>query len=474
MNRVAVRSVASRRRAFSVAMAGLLSACASYQPRALIPEDELAALRAVSLEGLRIQHARPGVEAAPTDLAFDPSDGLDEPELVAVALTLSPKLRAQRLEIGEAQALLVAAGLWPNPTLDFSFRWPLAGTPFTGLGLGLLFELLRPDERPAKRAVAEQQIEVARAEIVASELELVSMVRQARLKVLAGQAIARMLQQEVDLRAQALVLVRQQRDLGETTEIAVALAELEQSGLARELRDARAAIDADRRALNALAGLPPEYDLRLSDADRPLTFTLYDDIGDDELDRRLVIGRFDLRARRAAYDQGEQELRLAIARQGPRTSVGPAYEKDVEGNQSLGVGASIELPLFDRNQGEIAEKTAARERLRAEYAASLQESRARAFGARAALRRAREEVELGQREIAPLLARTETLFEAALKARELSIFEWITAQSRGVQVRRDLLDGLVRYANAVAELESATGMPLAAETSDGTVKDGRP
>ena len=447
-------------------MALLLSACASYQPHALVPEQELAALRGVSLEGLRIEYARPGIASQPHDLTFDLSDGLDEAELIAVALTLSPSLRAKRLEIGEAQALLVAAGVWPNPELDLSLRSAIGGSPATGVGADLLFALLRPDERPAKEGVAEARVEVVRAEIAAEELRLVAQVRQARLRVLAADQVARLLQQEADLRTTAVTLVRQQRDLGETTEIAVALAEMESASIQRQLRDAHGAIDAERRGLNGLMGLPPAYDLRLTGFGQPLSFTIYDDPDDDEIDRRLLVGRFDLRARALAYDQSEQELRLAIARQGPKAKVGPSFEKDVEGNQSLGVGASIELPLFDRNQGEIAEKTAARERLRAEYVAALQEARARAFGARAALQRARTEVELRQRELAPLIARTEKLFEGALRARELTIFEWITALSRAVQTRRDQLDGLVRYANAVMELESATGMPLAAAAEE--------
>ena len=44
----------------------------------------------------------------------------------------------------------------------------------------------------------------------------------------------------------------------------------------------------------------------------------------------------------------------------------PSFERDVEGSDGLGAALSLELPMFDRNEGEIAQKTAERERRRAE------------------------------------------------------------------------------------------------------------
>jgi outer membrane protein TolC len=478
LNRCVIRSAASGRsadrwRCACAALASSLAACASYEPRALVPEEEIAALRAARIENVRIEHARPGAGGAPRDFVFDASDGLDERELVAVALTLNPRLRAKRIEIGGPEALLAAAGVWPNPELDLSVRSVISGASATGVAFDLLFELFRPGERRAQRAVAEARLDAARAEVAAAEIELATAVRHARLRVLASEEVARFAQRESGLRARALELVRERRDLGEATEIAVAMAELESAHAARELRGAHASADAERRALNALIGLPPDREIRLAESGRSLSFTLYGDVDDAELDRRLITGRLDLRARAAAYRQAEEELRLAVARSRPRLRIGPSYEKDVEGNSSLGVAASVPLAIFDRNQGEIGEKTAARDRARAEYSATLADARARAFAARAELARTRREVELAEVELAPLVDRSDALVEGALRARELSIFEWLAAQSRSVEARREMLDGLVRYASAVIELEAATGMSLAKPVEENRLDEHR-
>lgn len=439
-----------------LALLPLLAACASYEERPLVPRDELGRLQAVTLEGIRIE---PAAETRPASApaAFDPSDGLDEREVVAVALTLNPTLRAKRLEIGEPQALLIAAGQWPNPELGVSVRPGIDGAPSTAVGLDPLFELLRPGERSARTALAEARVDAVRAEIAAEEYRVATDARRARLAILAAEQSLRFLEQEAALRDEALALVRRRQELGEGTALDVLLVELEQAEVQRALRFARADEGRLRRALLAALGLPPTFSLRLADSGRPLAFSLADDVPDEDLDARVLAGRLDLRTLQARYAAVEQELRLAVARQWPRLAIGPSFDHDADRTKSLGLGASIELPLFTRNQAEIAEKEAARSRARAEYVARLHRARTEAFEAREAVRRLRAEVELQRREVIPVVERTESLFESALRAREITIVEWLTARGRALAVRRDLLRTLVDYAGSVVELEAALG-----------------
>lgn len=446
-----------------LAFAPILGACVSYRAQPLHPEQELESLRRpIDLADVRIERTTVGDGASPVELRFDPSDGLDEAELVSVALTLNPSLRAKRLEIGAAQALLVSAGLWPNPELDAFVRPGIGGIEHTTFGLDLLVSLLRPGERPARRALGEARVEEVHAEIALAELRLAADVRRARVRSLAAQRRVGLLEQESSLRGDAVRLVGRQRELGETTDIAVALVELDAVAIERALRDGRAAAARATRELNELAGLPPDYALLLGGTSDAFALRIVEDIGDDELDRRLLAGRFDLRASAASYRVREAELALAIARQYPLLRIGPSFEKDIGGSESLGLAGALELPLFDRNQGEIAARLAARDRAHAEYVALLHALRARAFESRASLRRATEEALLQERETVPLIERVESLFEGALRARELSVFEWISARTKAVQARIDLLDALVAYATAVVEFETSTGGPRVA------------
>lgn len=458
-SRRSVGSTSGGRRLAVVLCALPFIGCATYEAHPLAPHAELARLRDVAVDDLRVEYA---TNATTGTARFDPSDGLDEAELATVALTLNADLRAKRAGIGEARALLVTAGLLPNPDLGAFVRPGIGGTSGTGFGLDALFDLMRPDERDAKRGLAESNVEYVRAEIEAAELRLVSDVRRGRIRLLSAEQAARLVEQELGLRDETVRLVRRQRELGETTEIALALVELDATTLQRQAREARANVESERAALNALIGVPPTLEIPLVGDGSTLTFAIVPDPTDDDLDARLIAGRGELRVRASEYASAEQELRLAVARQYPRIGVGPSYEKDIEGSEGLGLVASIEIPIFDRNQGEIAEKSAHRERVRAEYVAELHELRARAFAARAKQRSARLDVETLQRDVMPLVERTEALFESALRARELSVFEWLTARTRAIQSRKDLLDALTRYASAAVDLDSATGTPLVA------------
>ena len=196
----------------------------------------------------------------------------------------------------------------------------------------------------------------------------------------------------------------------------------------------------------------------LSDSGKPFVVTVVEDLPDDALGARLVRGRLDLRAIEKAYAVAEGELHLAVLRQIPALRLGPYYGRDPTGDGFLGLALGLELPLFDRNQGEIAEKRSARERARAAYVAALHRLRAAAVEARAQVRRARLEVEAQEREVLPLVERNQSLFDGAVKAGELGVLDWVTALQRGLGARQAYLESLVRYQTSVVEYEAALGV----------------
>lgn len=451
-----------------------LAGCASYTPAPLDPQGELLALRSRSVDGFVVERAMPGHVSTTKQAHFDLSDGLNEAEVVSVGLTLNPELRAKRLEVGEARSLLIAADIWPNPEVGFTWRAGVTGPGGIAVDADVLFELLRMGERAARKDAARARIDEVNADVVAAEYKTMAEIRGQRWAVLGAHQSVKLLEEEAALRKRALDLVRERRQVGEGTELDISVSELELAEVRRDLRKAQGELEVQRRQLNRLLGLPPGYALRLTEAGQPLAVTVFEDLADEELDRRLLRGRYELRAREAAYTRAEKELKLSILRQYPRLRLGPAFEREVEGAQSLGLGLMLELPLFDRNQGEIAERRAARDRLRAEYQALLHGVRADAFAARATLRRARQEVETQEKDILPLIQRNQALFEGAFRARELNIIDWVTAQQRAVRARREYLEALVRYGEALVQLEAATGMPLSRSTTMPATQPVRP
>ncbi|MEW6071528.1 MAG: TolC family protein [Planctomycetota bacterium] len=415
---------------------------------------------------------------------FDPSDGLAEAELVAVALALNPDLAARRAARGLAEAELLAAGLWPDPELGLAVLPGLGEERSTNLEAELAFALRRPGERRARREAARAGTRQVEAEVLAAERLLVGAVRHAHLDVLAASAEVAQLERAVDLRDRALELLRERRRVGEGTELDVSVAELELAAVRTELRAARARSEADLHMLTALLGLPPGFPLVLEAAGRPfdaalydaraggswasgagpaahqpLEVVLYDAITAEELDEGLLGGRFELRALEASHARAERELRVAHLARFPRLSCGPALARE-EGQKYLGFGVSLVLPILDRGRGEIAARTARRDEARAEYVAALHRLRAEAWAARARLARARAEVDVQRGEVLPLVERDQALYEEAFRTGELSVLDWVVAQERALRSRRGWLAALTAYRRALIDLETALGMPL--------------
>ena len=449
------------------ALALLAAGCATYRPDPLLPEAEAAALDRQDLATLVPQRSTPGEgPAVPGGAPFDLSDGLNEAEVIAVALTLNPDLRAKRLESGGAQALLIEAGLWPNPEIAVAWRPGVGGATGSVVDADFLLELLRPAKRAARKDAAAASLAQVQAEIVAAEWELVAQVRRQRLAVLAGEQALALLDEEAALRDRALETTRRRRQVGEGTDVDVSAAELETVEVRRDRRKAETEFASARRELNRLLGLPSGYTLCLSESGKPLAVTVINDLADEDLGRRTRAGRFDLRAIESAYAKAEHELRLAVLRQYPDLKVGPSFDGEPDGGNFLGLGAGIAIPLSDRNQAEIAQKKNERQRARAAYVALLHRLTAAAREARGRLQRARLEVEAQEKDVLPLVRRNQDLLERGYRAGEVTVFDLIAAQQRALKARQAHLASVVRYQESVIDMETAMGLPIAQSAAE--------
>jgi len=91
-------------------------------------------------------------------------------------------------------------------------------------------------------------------------------------------------------------------------------------------------------------------------------------IESDSLRRLALTGRSDLQALLADYAAAEAALQLEVARQFPNIVLGPGYTYD-QGDNEYTLGISAELPVFQQNQGPIAEAEAKRREAAARFTA---------------------------------------------------------------------------------------------------------
>ena len=95
----------------------------------------------------------------------------------------------------------------------------------------------------------------------------------------------------------------------------------------------------------------------------------------DKLLNELEKRRLDLVALKLGYESQQDSLRAAVLNQFPRINIGFNKARDTGNVVTTGFGITIDLPVFNRNQGQIAIERATRQQLFDEYVDRVFEAR---------------------------------------------------------------------------------------------------
>ena len=439
-------------------LAGLLAlgsaACATYEPAPLAPLDLLRRLNAAGLPDLPADVAPVGSRAP-----FDPTDGLSVAEAAGVALRLHPGLRVARAEVGVARALLVEAGLLPDPVVGWDAMNVVAdfvadrksGANSYVAGASLVWEVPRPGEVDAREGVARGRVGEGRAGLLRAEWELVREVHLAYVRLAFVGASLELNAAQLAIAERTCDHVQRARAAGVATALQVELASVARDRVRADR--ARLALEGATARQDALAllGLPPDAPVRLEASPALLAGPAPEALEDaGALTEAAVARRPDLAELAARYAQAEETLRLEVARQWPQVWVG--------------TGVSVSLPVFSRfNAPTIETARRARDAGRARFVAGLHEVRRQVHLARAAVAGAAAWVAEITGRVVPGLDATLRLTEASLEAGEITPLELLTAQTQVLETQQEFLEARRRLAEARLELEAAAGRLLPLE-----------
>jgi outer membrane protein TolC len=341
-----------------VAGALVLGACATYTPAPIDRKKTAEAFAARRLDAPELKAAAERV--APSVASAWPPIEWNRATLLAVALAQNPSLGVARAEVEAALAAEVTAGERPNPTLglqtEYARREPdrwLYGVSFDfllprGRVRQLDAEIAALGTSGAQRALTEKTWAVRRTLVAA-----LSDRESARRRVAALMKLA-------SAQDGVVATTRERIAAGEDAPAELAAVESVRFDVARDLADAQAnAASADAAVASAL-GMPPEaldgVAIAWADWGSPPP------VDADTLSRAketALLSRADLAGQVDDYATAEKKLERAIARQYPDFDFHPGYYWD-HGIAKWPLDVSFALP-FNRNRGEIAEATAARE-----------------------------------------------------------------------------------------------------------------
>src|SRR6202163_2203574 len=283
--------------------------------------------------------------------------------LSLAALYFNPALDSARARIAGTEAALITAGARPNPSVSIA---PGIPTPYL-----LTLDFAIPIETAGKRGdrvlAARSLDEASRLDLADSAWTVRSGVRAALLNyIIASQTLELFRSEENALQDQVSILERI-LSAGEIPRENVDLARIELSKTHLAVSRTEGQIDESRAALAAAIGIPVAG-LRGAQFSWPGVDTppSAQSLSSEQVQRDAVLNRLDIRLAHAQYAAAEAGLRLEIAKQYPDINLGPGYTYE-ETHSFFTVGASSTIPLFNRNQGPIAEAEARRQEAAAAF-----------------------------------------------------------------------------------------------------------
>jgi outer membrane protein TolC len=290
-------------------------------------------------------------------------------DIVRLALQDNPDLRAARTKRGVAQAQLLQSGILPNPALAGGFLPLISGVGVAPAWSAALSQDVKSliTYRAKKRAGRDTAGQAA-ADLLWQEWQVAGQARQIAVDLIGARRQHPVAAEAYRILSERDAAGEQALARGDTTLIVIAPTRSAMQAARTALQSVEQRELQLHHQLCALLGLSADAPLELAgEAALPPFDPVAIRAGLQGLPQR----RPDLLALRLGYAAQDEALRQAILAQFPDLVLGGSATSDSSKVVNLGPEASIGLPVFDRNQGNIAIARATRAQLQAEYAARL-------------------------------------------------------------------------------------------------------
>lgn len=309
-----------------------------------------------------------------------PPDVVDLAAVLKLARDASPRLALDRQAVAGAEANRIAAGSYPNPTLNYGRFRPNGGqaTLFEGSRqeqVTVELPLLIGGQRTARVEKAERDIEAARARVASGASSLAAEAGAAYIALLAAQEKAELLTRANQELARTRNLVAARETSGVASRYDVTRLDVELGGSYAKLEDAKAEISERSGSLAALLALP-NWRPRAAGALKPMTLDVTELAKAGERAATSPASIAAVREETAAQSGVEVARRERMPV--PSFSLGRAWTGDPFGAANF-LGLSVEIPILDTRRGQLARAeadaisaTLRRELAQAEVSANLE------------------------------------------------------------------------------------------------------
>lgn len=386
----------------------------------------------------------------------------------ALTLTLSeigprvrnsnPTLKATRLAVEEARGRQLGAGRPSNPTVGTEWRNPSKfseGSVMFSVDQAFpITSRLKLEKKLTTQLVAAAELEVRDAERV-----LISVAQSLAVQVLSINQQRALRQQQTTLAVKLSDFVQSRAKAGEISSLDAAQAQVDSQRLLVEARK----LETERQRL--LGSLKSLLNLNPND-----TLTIAGDLPATNVPERRnnYTQRPDYQLAQNKIAAAQTDAQLAKSKKWQDLSAGvfggPEYRPSgAEGRESsgfVGVRISIPLPLWNKNEGDIAEKNASAERARLEYDALSKQIASEAENAREEMIANADLARETRDKLLPLVIEQTEKLEKAYETGQTDLLTVLRTREQRLQMEAAALDAVRDFHLARIRYEAAVGSTL--------------
>ncbi|MGP8095685.1 MAG: TolC family protein [Candidatus Sulfotelmatobacter sp.] len=384
-------------------------------------------------------------------------------QAIDLALAHNHSIKAARTLIFQNQAQEITANLRPNPTLgaDSQFVPFFSPQDFSGdnlnetqqfdIGIGYLFE--RGHKRQRRLQAARDQTAVTRAQVTDAERALVFNVGQQFVSVLLAESTLQFALQDLKSFQQTVDISEAQLKAGSISEGDYLKIKLQLLQFQTDVSSARLA------KVQALVGLreflgynavPADYDVMGDLAYQPLQAKV------EDLQMKALRERPDYRAAELGITAARSQILLAKAN--AKVDVNGTYDfTHVSGENTASIFVNFELPIFNRNQGEIARTGYALTQAEEQQQAASDTVLSDVANAYEAVRSNDEVVQLYTSGYLQQAQDSRDISEYAYRRGAASLLDFLDAERSYRSVQLAYRQALASYMTALEQLKQAVG-----------------
>ncbi len=289
-----------------------------------------------------------------------PQTRIDLDQAIHLALAHNHALKAAQSQIPQSQAQEITAAIRPNPVFTYDDLYVPIFSPsqlnsstldnITEFDVGFSYTFERGHKRQARIEAARDQTTQTKSLVSDNERTLAANVAQQFIGVLLAKANVQLATQDLDSYQKTVNLSQESFRAGAMSEGDLLKIKLQLLQFQMDLSSARLAVVQALASLRQLLGfesVPPNYDVVGELAYTPLT------LNQEDLQLQALKLRPDYQAAQQGVTAAQSQNKLAKAN-GKRDLTTTFDYTHVSSLNSAGFTMNIEIPIFDRNQGEIA------------------------------------------------------------------------------------------------------------------------